>query len=626
MTNEKQTQKKTYQFKAEVAKVLDIVINSLYTDREIFVRELVSNAADALEKRRHYDLINGRGPDSEESLEISIGVDKDKKTIVFTDNGIGMSRDELIENLGRVAHSGAADYLKKVAESNKKDVNLIGQFGVGFYSAFMVADTVTVESCSVDEPDQAWRWTSSGSSRYTVESTDKTRPGTDITLHLKKDAESFADESYIKETIKKYSNFVSFPIRINDERINTIQAIWARSQQDVKEEEYKEFFKFMTPFASDPLDWLHFSTDAPIDLKALLFISSDNPEIAGFGRLETNVHLYSRRVLIQRQAKDLLPLWLRFLSGAVDSEDIPLNISRETMQDSALIRKINRVLTKRILKHLKEMADKKPDQYKTFWENHGHFLKEGIVTEFSDRDALAELLRFESSMTEPGQLTSLAEYVERMPESQKEIYYLAGADRNAIESGPYIEVFRQRGIEVIYNFDPVDDFVMHHLAGYKDKKTVSADSEKLDLPDTLPKTNDDDEKETSKPAPDDVKALTDWIRSKLQDKVADVKASDRLVDSPMILVNPDGAMTGAMQRLMEAANKDFTMSAKRNLQFNPKHKIIQKLNQLRAEDQQKAVLILEQLYDHAALDAGLSVDTRPMVNRVTQIINSMLGD
>jgi TNF receptor-associated protein 1 len=626
MTEKKQTQKKTYQFKAEVAKVLDIVINSLYTDREIFIRELISNAADALEKRRHYDLINGRDPDKEELLEISILVDKDKNTITFADNGIGMNREELVENLGRVAHSGAAEYLKKVAGSDQKDVNLIGQFGVGFYSAFMVADTVTVESCPVSNPNEGWRWLSSGSSRYSVEPTEKTGPGTTITLQLKSDAELFADDFQVKEIIKKYSNFVSFPIKVNDERINTIQAIWSRPQQDVKDEEYKEFFKFMTPSASDPLDWLHFSTDAPIDLKALLFISEENPEIAGFGRLETNVHLYSKRVLIQRQAKDLLPLWLRFLSGAVDSEDIPLNISRETMQDSALIRKINRVLTKRVLKHLKKMADKKPDLYIKFWQNHGQFIKEGIVTEFSDRDSLAELLRFESSMTDSGQLTSLAEYVERMPESQKEIYYLAGADRTSIESGPYFEVFQQRGIEVIYNYDPVDDFVMHHLAGYKDKKTVSADSEKLDLPDTAPKTADEKEKDNDKASPDEIKAVTNWIRSRLQDKVADVKASDRLVDSPMMLVNPDGAMTGAMQRLMESANKEFSMTAKRNLQFNPNHKIIQTLNTLRKENEEKATLVLEQLYDHAALDAGMTVETRSLVKRVTKIINTMLDN
>jgi TNF receptor-associated protein 1 len=622
----KSTQKEIFAFQAEVAKVLDIVINSLYTDREIFIRELVSNAADALEKRRHFELVQKRDPEKDSSLEINITVDKEKKIITFSDTGIGMKRDELIENLGRVAHSGAAEYIKKLGENNKKDINLIGQFGVGFYSAFMVADKVVVESCSAEDPGSGYLWTSSGSSEYTIEPVDNLKPGTSVTLHLKKDAEEFAEEWRVREIIERYSNFVSFPISINSERINVIQAIWTRNPQDVREEEYKEFFKFINPLNADPLAWLHFSTDAPIGLKALLFIAPENPEKLGFGRLETNVNLYCRRVLIQRQAKDLLPLWLRFLSGVVDSEDIPLNISRETMQDSALIRKISRVLTKRVLKYLKETAEKNPDLYNRFWEHFGHFIKEGIVTEFSDRDALSELLRFESSMTDPGQLTSLSEYVERMPESQKEIYYLAGANRAAIESSPYIEVFRKRGIEVIYNFDPVDDFVMHHLAGYKEKKTVSADSEKLELP-KQDFSEEQPSKQDESPAlsSDDIRAVGDWIRSKLQDKVADVKASERLVTSPLILVNPDGAMTGAMQRLMEAAGKEFSFAAKRNLQFNPGHKIIQKLNQLRQEDDAAAALVLEQLFDHAALDAGMAVETRPMVDRMTRIITSMLN-
>ncbi len=614
----------TFEFQAEVAKVLDIVIHSLYTDKEIFIRELVSNAADALEKRRHFELIHKRDPEKSNELGIAITVDNKEKTMTINDTGIGMNRDELIENLGKVAHSGAVEYLKKLGESDKKDVNLIGQFGVGFYSAFMVAEKVEVESCSVESPGSGYRWTSSGSSEYSIEPIKKSDPGTSITLYLKKDAEEFAEEWRVKEIVERYSNFVSFPISINDQRINVIQALWTRNPQDVKDQEYQELFKFLNYSNEDPLAWLHFTTDAPINLKALLFIAPENPEKMGFGRLETNVNLYSRRVLIQRQAKDLLPLWLRFLSGVVDSEDIPLNISRETMQDSALIRKISRMLTKRALKYLKETAEKNPDLYKRFWENFGSFIKEGVVTEFSDRDALSELLRFESSLTEPGQLTSLSEYVERMPESQKEIYYLAGANRAGIESSPYIEVFRKRGIEVIYNFDPVDDFVMHHLVEYKGKKTVSADSEKLELPkqDFDEQLKSDDTVSTL--SPEDIRAIGDWIRSKLQEKVADVKSSDRLVDSPLILVNPDGAMTGAMQRMLEAAGRDVSYAVKRNLQFNPDHKIIRKLIELRKGDDDAATLVLEQLYDHAALDAGMAVETRAMVDRMNRIISSML--
>ena len=616
--------KQTYEFQAEVSRVLDIVIHSLYTDREIFIRELVSNAADALEKRRHHDLVNGCDPEKDNALEIVIVLDKENHGITFTDSGIGMTRDEMIENLGRVAHSGAADFLEKMAKNGKSDVHLIGQFGVGFYSAFMVASEVTVQSRSAVDSAQGHRWISTGSSEFTIEPVDGIPVGTSIRLTLKKDAEEFAEDWRIKDIIRKYSNFVSFPIRVNGDQINTIQAVWTRSPQDVSDQEYKEFYKFTTSSSAEPLGWLHFTTEAPLGLKALLFIGDDNPERFGFGRMESNVNLHCRRVLIQRQAKDLLPLWLRFLSGVVDSEDIPLNISRETMQDSSLVRKINRILTKRVLKYLKETAEKKPDDYRKIWDKFGSFLKEGIVTEFSDRDALSELIRFETSMTEPGQVTSLADYLGRMPESQKEIYYLAGSSRAAIESGPYIEVFRKRGIEVIYNFDPVDDFVMHHLGSYKDKKTVSADSETLDLPESrVPEEAGAKEKEDGISA-EDVRTFGDWIRSKLQDLVADVKASTRLVDSPLILVNPDGSMTGAMQRLMEAAGRNLAPPVRRNLQFNPDHVLIRQLHRLRQVDDEQATLVIRQLYDHAALDAGLAIETRSLVDRMNRLLTRLL--
>jgi len=621
----KKTNKKTFKFKAEVAKVLDIVINSLYKDREIFVRELISNAADAMEKKRHHDLVNAKDPGKDVPLEISINIDEENKIIKFTDTGIGMTKDELVANLGKIAHSGAAEFLEKAVKSEQKDLSLIGQFGVGFYSAFIVAEQVTVKTRSVDDADNGWIWTSNGVSSYSIEPADGIATGTTVELKLKEGADEFTKDYTIKDIIKKYSSFVPFPIKVNDETINTIQAIWAKNQNEIKDDDYKEFFKYTAPSGQDPMDWIHFNTDAPLAIKSLLYIPAENPEKYGLGRSELNVNLYCKKILIERNVKDLLPQWLRFITGVVDSEDIPLNISRETMQDSALIRKINRVLTKRILKYLKKTAEKKPDLYSKIWENFGIFIKEGIISEFTDRDSLAELLRFETSMTEPGQMASLAEYIERMPESQKEIYYLAGITREAIESGPYIEVFKKNGIEVIYNYDPVDDFVMHHLAEYKEKKTISADSEAIDLADAATGSDDDSKDDKQKSSPEEVKALTDWIRSKLQDKVADVKPSKRLVSSPMILVNPDGAFTGAMQKLMEAANKDFTMSSKRNLQYNPDHIILQKLDKLRIEDETKAELVLDQLFDHAALDAGISVETRSLVNRVNRIIEDMLG-
>ncbi|MBN1295175.1 molecular chaperone HtpG [bacterium] len=614
----------SYSFQAEVAKVLDIVINSLYTDKEIFLRELISNAVDALEKRRYLDLVNGRDPEKDLPLQITIAADSDTGTLTVTDTGIGMTRDELIENLGTIAHSGATEFLKKASQPVSDTFNLIGQFGVGFYSAFMVASQVIVTTRSATSTEHGYQWTSDGISHYTITPADGLPMGTSIQLTLKKDAEDYAKDWRLRDVIHKYSGFVPFPILINNEKVNTIQALWVKSPGDVTDDEYQEFFKYIAPSTQNPIDWLHFSTDAPLSIKALLFIPNENPEKLGFGRTDANINLHCKKVLIQRNAKDLLPLWLRFVSGVVDSEDIPLNISRETMQDSALIRKINRVLSKRIIKQLKTMAEKQPDRYRQFWSQFGMFIKEGVITEFSDRDALAELVRFETSMTDPGTLVSFQEYMERMPESQKSIYYIAGAGREAIEAGPYVEVFRKRGIEVIYNYDPVDDFVMHHLAEFKEKKLVSADSESIDLPTAGPESAAESDSKSNSVPSGDIQSLADWIRAKLQEKIADVRSSDRLVSSPIILVNPDGALTGAMQKLMEAANKEFSPVTRRNLQFNPNHPIIRNLNELRRDHDDQAAMILDQLFDHAALDAGMAVETRLLVRRVTSIIEALL--
>jgi len=517
------------------------------------------------------------------------------------------------------------EFLEKAAAAGKKeDINLIGQFGVGFYSAFMVASQVRVESRSARNSSEGTLWISDGVSNFTVEPRDGLPIGTSVHLTLKDESSEFAAEWRIRDIIQKYSNFVPFPIKINGETVNTIQALWTRNPSEISQEKYNEFYKFTAAAGDDPLDNLHFITEAPLNIKALLFFPDHNPESLGLGRIDPNINLYCKKILIQRHAKDLLPQWLRFIVGVVDSEDIPLNISRETMQDSALMRKISRILTRKIIRHLKESAEKQPDTYRKIWDRFATFIKEGVITEFSDRDALAELLRFETSMTDAGQLTSLAEYLERMPESQKEIYYITGASREAIESGPYIEVFKKQGIEVIYNYDPVDDFVMHHLAEYTDKKLISADSENIQLPEMPPDTPSEESSDAPAIGKDEIQKLTDWIRSRLQDKILNVKPSDRLVHSPMILVNPEGAPTGAMQKLMEAAGHEFTAGTKRNLQFNPHHASIKKLNTLRNSNADLATLILDQLFDHAALDAGIAVETRSLVDRMTRLIDTLL--
>ncbi len=612
-------QNEKFTFQAEVAQVLDIVINSLYTDKEIFVRELISNAADALEKVRHLTLIEKEIRDKDAPLEIRIELDEVNRKFTISDTGIGMTREELINNLGNIAHSGATEFIQKFSESIKKDVSLIGQFGVGFYATFMVAERVTVQSRSADPDAEGYEWRCDGGNGYEIAPKPGLSRGTKIILELKPGETEFSKNYTIRQVIKKFSNFVPFPIYVDGEKINTIQALWTRNKSEISEKEYIEFYKFISGSADDPLDWLHFSADAPLAIHALLFIPKENFERLGFGKLDSNIDLHCRKVLIQKQAKELLPTWLRFLRGIVDSEDLPLNISRETMQDSALIRKLNKVITSKFIKHLDEMGKDDPEKYLRFWKTFGMFIKEGIITDYAHKDKLADLLRFQTSKTEDGVFITLNEYVERMKPDQKDIYFITGLNREAIEAGPYLEVFRKQDIEVIYNFEAVDEFVMMHLGSYKEKKLVSADSENLDLPDI---SGEADAQEVPDKA--EVQKISDWIRKILQDKVKDVRESRRLTESPVILVNPEGQMTSAMQQLLVAMGDKNDIPVKRTLEFNPGHPLIKKLYATRETDSEYAEMVLNQIYDQAAITAGLAVDTREMIQRMYAIISHSL--
>lgn len=617
-------QQEHFTFQAEVARVLDIVIHSLYTDREIFVRELISNAVDALEKVRHITLTQTEVAGKDLELRITITPDEAAKTLTFTDTGIGMTRDELIANLGSVAHSGSREFLDRIEEHLKKDVSLIGQFGVGFYSAFMAASKVVVETRSYRPEETGYVWESDGSGGYTIAPRDGLERGTRITLHLKDDAVDFARDYMLERIVKNYSNFVPFPIYLKDKKLNTVQAIWARSKSTIKDEEYTEFYKYIAGQQANPLTWMHFTTDAPLALNALVYIPTDNFERFGFNRFESNVDLHCRKVLIQKNAKDILPPWLRFLRGVIDSDDLPLNISRETMQDSALIRRINSAVTGRFIKFLEDLAANESETFKTFWSTFGVFIKEGVVTGYEHTKALAKILRYESSKSKPGELVSLEEYAHRMPADQKEIYYLYGPNRAAIESGPYIEIFRKRDIEILYAYDTMDDFVMSHVGEFEEKKIVSADSEKLELPDRPVETP-----EAEKPA-EMTKAeranLADWIRKVLQERITEARASERLVESPMILVNPEGEMTPAMQRLMQAMGNDAMKGTKRILEFNPNHALVRSIDRIRKSDETLASQVIEQLYEMAALVANLPVEPQKLAGRLHAILEKTLGD
>jgi molecular chaperone HtpG len=621
---DKKTKAETKEFQAEVKKLLDIVIHSLYTERDIFVRELVSNAADALEKFRHQSLLEEEVFDSHVPLEITIDVDDKAHTLTIIDTGIGMTRDELEHNLGTIAHSGSNTFLAELAEAAKKDVSLIGQFGVGFYSAFMAAKQVKVMSRSYHPDAEGYEWSSDGTGSYTLTPAAGIRRGTKIVVQLKDDAHEYAEEANIKRIITQYSNFVSFPIKVKGETVNTVQALWTRSKNEIKEEEYNEFYKFVGNAFDEPSYRLHFSVDAPLAINALLFVPKENIERLGFGRNKPGVNLYCQKVLIEQHSENILPEWLRFVKGVVDSEDLPLNISRQALQDSALVAKLRQVITKRFLKFLGEQAKDDPTKYGEFWNNFGLYLKEGATIDFTYRDEIAKLLRFESSRSEPGQMISLAEYVERMADGQKEIYYINGPSRTAAESGPYVEAFKKRDIEIIYTLEPIDDFVMNHLGEFDGKKLVSADRGDLDLSEI--KSTAEEKVKNAEPGLETevVESLTKWIKDVLGKRVKEVIASQRLVDSPAIVVNPDGFMTSTMERVMQAAQLEkgeaIPDASNKNLEINTGHPLIKQLSILRGTDEEFAKNVVQQIFDNALIQAGLMVDPRQMVERSYKIL------
>ena len=606
----------TFEFQAEIKQLLDIVIHSLYTEKEIFVRELVSNASDALEKQRHLSLTEKAIFDDKLELEINITTDDKAKTFTIQDFGIGMTQAELVENLGTIAHSGSKAFVKALGEGDQKAAGLIGQFGVGFYSAFMVAKSVKVYTHSWRETEPGMLWTSDGAGSYAIEESSGERRGSKIVVELKDECSEFSHEWRVREILEKYSSFVSFPINLNGKRINTVQALWLRSKNEIKEEDYDEFYKFQCHDTEKPRLRLHFSADAPLSINALLFAPKDNTEKMGLSRLEPAVALYCRKVLIDARPKDLLPEWLRFLKGVVDSEDLPLNISRETMQDRSLVEKLNRVITKRFIKFLDEEAKDRPDSYADFYKEFGVFLKEGAALDFANKDAITKLLRFESSLTEKGKTTSLADYVTRMGSEQKEIYYLVGPSRDAIEAGPYLEGFKARNLEVLFCYETVDEYVMNNVREFDGKKLTAADHGDVKL--------SEQPKAEGALSEEDTKALVGWLKDTLGDRVSEVKASERLVDSPALALSADKFMSPHMRRLMKAMNKDGEQAPVRViLEVNPRHAVIKRLSELRALAPDKGRLVAEQILDNALISAGLLEDASGMVKRLYKILESV---
>ena len=620
-------EKTTYEFQAETQKLLDIVINSLYTERDVFVRELISNAADALEKFRHESLTAENLFDEHVPLEISIDLNEEKKQFTITDTGIGMTREELSANLGTIAHSGSNTFLKELAEAAQKDVNLIGQFGVGFYSAFMAGSSVRVQSRSWDG-GEGHEWVSDGTGSFTISECPGLHRGTKITIDLKEDAHDYAQKWKVESVIKQYSAFVPFPIKLEEETVNTVQALWARSKSDITEEEYIEFYKFIGNAADEPMFRLHFSADAPLAINSLLFVPQENFELMGFGRVKPGVNLYCQRILIDQHSENILPEWLRFLKGVVDSEDLPLNISRQALQDNALVAKLRKVITKRFLKFLDEEAKRDETSYLKFWETFGIYLKEGVTSDFEYQKELGKLIRFESSKSENGTPISLGDYLLRMSPDQEEIYYINGPSRAAIEAGPYIEMFRKKDVEILYTMEPIDDFVLSHLGEYEGKKLVSADRADLSLKDAQDTDKEQDGSDGEKLDSDTLEKLTAWMKETLKDKVADVSLSKRLVDAPAMIVNPDGYMTASMERVIAASRFEkgaMGEVSKKNLEINGTSELITRLATLMVDDETFAAEVANQIYDNAMIQAGLTVDPLEMVERNYRILGKALS-
>lgn len=619
--NEKQ--KQTYEFKAEVKQLLDILVHSLYTSREIFLRELISNASDALDKLRFESTRGATIADKDILLEIKINFDEKKKLITVSDTGIGMTEEELINNVGTIAKSGSADFLKQLSESKTEANNIIGKFGVGFYSVFMVAEKVVIKTKSFKESAKPVEWISDGLGSYEIKPLDENiNRGTTIEIHLKDETKDFADKYKLETIIKKHSNFISFPIFLGEEKINTITALWREPKTNIKKEQYNEFYKFLT-YDEEPMDTVHVSVDAPIQFTALMFIPKKNFDFFGFNREDYGLDLYVRRVMIQHKNKDLLPEYLSFVKGVVDSEDLPLNISRETLQENVIFHKIANSVTSQMLSYLLKKAKDEPEKYAEFWKEHGRIFKMGY-SDFANMEKFSQLLRFNSSQNEDAnELVALEEYVSRMKEEQKEIFYAFGTSRNAIALDPHIEIFKKKGIEVLYLFDPVDEFVFNSIRKFKDFEFKSIDTVDLTKIEKFEDAIKEEEKieKLDKKDSKHFDSLLSKMKNILGDRVTDVKESKRLSESPACLVNPDDNMTSSMQRLLRLTNKEASIQ-KKLLEINKDHKLIRNLIKVFKENSNDEYItnVTEQLFESALLLEGNLDDPYKLVNRLNKML------
>ncbi|NTW48230.1 MAG: molecular chaperone HtpG [Chlorobiales bacterium] len=603
-----------FEYKAEMKQLLNLIVHSLYTHPEVFLRELISNASDALSKVKFRQLTDPDILDAGAELKITIEIDKDAQTLTIEDTGVGMTKEDLITNIGTVARSGTLEFLQNVkAQKQALDGNLIGQFGVGFYSVFMVTDEVTIETRNADKNSKGYRWKSKGESAFSIEEIEKPTRGTKISFKLKDDAKEFAEDYKIKGIIKKYSNFVDFPILVGGEQINSVTALWQKPKEQQAEEELNEFYKFVANDYRAPLAHLPLSLEGRVSFKALLFIPENAPMMMMRGIEEKSLHLYVNKVLIQDDCKELLPEYLRFVKGVVDTEDLPLNVSREVVQSSPVMTKINQVLTSKVLGWLEDLAKDQPGKFEQFYKEFGPLFKQGLNMDFTNRDKIIDLLRFESTKTGAGERISFKTYVERVKAEQKEIYYLSGEKREQLEKNPNLEYFKKNDIEVLLLIDPVDVFMMPSIGQYAEKPVKSIDKADLELKDEA-KSGEELSENLAKP-------LIAVFKEVLGDKVEDVVESKRLVDSPATLVAGKFAMDAQMEKIMHIVNKDYTGS-KRIMEINMSHPLIKNLARLNLGNPKDMVLRTSvlQLYEGALLLEGNLSSPTDFVARMNELM------
>ena len=606
----------THSFQAEVSQVLHLVIHSLYSHKEIFLRELVSNASDALDKLRFRALTEPDLYEGDTELAIRIHADREKQTLTIEDNGVGMTEEELVRDLGTVARSGSRAFLEQLAKRGQKDARLIGQFGVGFYSAYLVADRVEVVSRPAGPGQAAHRWVSEAKDTFTVAPDERAARGTAITLHLRDDEKEFLDDWRLRELVKRYSDYVSHPIELlvkkgtgadaktEYETVNKASALWQRPKAEITPEQYDEFYHHLSHAgpAETPLARTHFKVEGTQEFAGLLYVPRDRPFELRMGMKHTGVRLYVKRVLIMEDCEEIVPEWLRFVVGVIDSDDLPLNVSRELLQQSSAVRTIKKQVVKHALDAIDTVASEQAEDYVTLWKAFGPFLKQGVAADFEYRDRLARLLRYESTAGEA--LVSLAEYVQRMKEGQAAIYYAIGESRKAIENAPHLEGLRKRGYEILLMTDPIDEWATESLREFEGKALVSAMRADLKIEAT------EEDKTARKAETQALQPLLDRMRAVLGERVTEVRPSDRLTDSPCCLVLASGGPHGYVERLLREAGRDVPKSS-RILEVNPEHPIVRNLEALverGGEGEPQVADWIELLYAQALVAEGAPID------------------